>query len=281
MYHLLPEVEMNTKSTTQLYLLDKCPPIFNESRNYGFTGPFPPTREQILLQYYGYHRYLQESTKLQSKKLDAISLVVHDTEDWWEKPGIALKSRSVIKKQVVNIINEYKALIKNKSRKSETEERKRKEFLENLKNTFWIVQPVHENKLKIQYEKGRSTQRDTNDWLYLQGVRGKNRTATLGSFDEKLAKRKKRTLDDQEAYEARKSKSSKIATVHKKSDNYDDTDIEEAESSNYAPPVVKPSQKIRRKIKKTVFTRSCIIDSRQGRNLQQNTYRVGNCFSSI
>ena len=42
---------MDTKSKTVLWLLGKSPPIIIAPGNQGFTGIFPPTCEQVLLQY--------------------------------------------------------------------------------------------------------------------------------------------------------------------------------------------------------------------------------------
>ncbi|KAG0722926.1 hypothetical protein GWK47_043571 [Chionoecetes opilio] len=74
---------MNTKTKTLLWLFDKCPPIFSVPGNHGFTGPYPPTGEQVLLQYHGYHKQLQQASHLQSSALDAARLVTKDLQDWW------------------------------------------------------------------------------------------------------------------------------------------------------------------------------------------------------
>ena len=104
---------------------------------------------------------------------------------------IPIKAWQSIEKLVKKIIDEFKKRMKNKDRKTEAEIKERKKFLENIKHTFWVVQPSHEKKLQQLYASSNSNKRDRNDWLYLEGVRGMNRTATLGSLDKKLAKRKK------------------------------------------------------------------------------------------
>ena len=73
---------MNTKANTILWLFDKCPPLFNAQGNHGFTCSFPPTGEQVLLQFYGYHRYLQDISKLKSSVSDAVQLVITDLQEW-------------------------------------------------------------------------------------------------------------------------------------------------------------------------------------------------------
>ena len=62
--------------------------------------------------------------------------------------------------------------------------------MKSLKYPFWVVQPDYENKLKDQYIKGNANQRQTEDWLYLEGVRGRNHKGTLGSLDTNLERRK-------------------------------------------------------------------------------------------
>ena len=174
---------METKGNTELPILEKCPPIFTSAENRGFTGAYPPTGEQILLQYQGYHKYLQDITKRQSSSKDALNLVIKDIEDWWKKTGIPLKTRQGITVMVQHIIENFKLRKRLRQRSSLEEVKRRNEFLESLKYTFWVVQPDYENKLKDQYIKGNSNQRQTEDWLYLEGVRGMNRKGTLGSLD--------------------------------------------------------------------------------------------------
>ena len=83
-------------------------------------------------------------------------------------------------------------------------------------------------------------------WLYLERVRGLNRTATLGSVDTKLVKRKKRAFQDQQAYEARKIKASTSAKVHVELENeiYEDS---EYDINKYSPPVPVTRRKIKKK----------------------------------
>ena len=99
---------MDTKSNTQLPILEKCPPIFTSTENRGFIGAYPPTGEQILLQYHGYHKYLQEITKKQYPSKDALNLVIKDIEDWWKKTGIPLKTRQRIEVMVEDIIEKFR-----------------------------------------------------------------------------------------------------------------------------------------------------------------------------
>ena len=73
----------------------------------------------------------------------------------------------------------------------------------------------------------------------MEGVRGLNRTATLGSLDTKLEKRKKRALHDQQAYEARKIKASTSARVHVEC--YEESEVDD---KTYLPA---PKRKMRKK----------------------------------
>ena len=91
---------METKSSTSLAILDKCPTIITSSKNVGFSGAFPPSREQVLLNYHGYHKYLQDTTKRQSSGKDAVKLVIKDIKDWWNNLGISLKIDFMLEKLV-------------------------------------------------------------------------------------------------------------------------------------------------------------------------------------
>ena len=55
---------METKSLTKLPFLLKSPPVFTTDGNQGFIGAFPPTGEDVILQYYGYHNYLQRGYQI-------------------------------------------------------------------------------------------------------------------------------------------------------------------------------------------------------------------------
>ena len=83
---------MNTRKSTKLSLFEKEPPIFTSKESQGFQGSFPPTVEDIILQFYGYHSYLQESSKRKSSIADAVKLVVVDLIAWWKRTGIPLVS---------------------------------------------------------------------------------------------------------------------------------------------------------------------------------------------
>jgi len=58
-------IMQSTSSRQALWFVHKCAPIFDEVKNYGFTGAYPPKNMQILLQCYGYHQILQNDSRLQ------------------------------------------------------------------------------------------------------------------------------------------------------------------------------------------------------------------------
>ena len=240
-------VKMEKKSDTKLFLVEKSPPIFTSCGKQGFTGSFPLTEEDILLQFFGYHRYLQKNSKLQSSSQDAIRLVIQDVNDWWSNSGIPLKSWQAIEQFILKIIEDFKNKLKNKNRNTEAVIKKEMSFLLKIKQTFWVVQPSYENDLQRLYTTGKSTERNVYDWLYLEGVRGMQHTATLGSFDKKLAKRKKRSFDDRQAHEARKSKLSTSANPCNNSYDNEESDSDDNETSSYTPPVIRPPPKNKKK----------------------------------
>ena len=198
---------MNTRKSTKLSLFEKEPPIFTSKESQGFQGSFPPTVEDIILQFYGYHSYLQESSKRKSSISDAVKLVVEDLIVWWKRTDIRLVSPQQLQAKMIGLINYYKLRVRYMSKTTEAELEKQKVFQEEKDNTFWGVDPKHEKMLQDAQSHDKQDQRDIEDWLYLEGVRGKNRSATIGCFDKKLDKRRKRSLD-QETLQARREKSS-------------------------------------------------------------------------
>ncbi|KAG0716373.1 hypothetical protein GWK47_009879 [Chionoecetes opilio] len=227
---------MNTKTKTLLWLFDKCPPIFSVPGNHGFTGPYPPTGEQVLLQYHGYHKQLQQASHLQSSALDAARLVTKDLQDWWVNTGITLKSWQAIEQMILTDIEEYKLRKSKRNRTTDTETKKREEFLANTRQTFWIVQPEFEKRLAAKQQLEKQDQTDKEDWLYLEGVRGVTRTATLGPRDQKLAKRQKRKFLDQQAAQERKAKDClRSATAAHSADAVEESHDPESEDSTEIP----------------------------------------------
>ena len=103
---------MDTKSSTTLAILEKCPPIFTSPENAGFSLAYPPTSEQVLLHYHGYHKYLQNTTKRQSSGKDAIDLVIKNTVDCWKKSGMELKEYASVENMVQNLLKEFKLIRK-------------------------------------------------------------------------------------------------------------------------------------------------------------------------
>ena len=71
---------MERKSKTQLWLIDKNPPIFHSIGPHGFTSSLPPTTEEVILQIRAYQTYLQKESRRQSKLLLAGQLVGGDLE---------------------------------------------------------------------------------------------------------------------------------------------------------------------------------------------------------
>ena len=56
---------MNTKSKSNLWLLDQSTPSVTPSNLINFAGAYPPSRRQVLLaKFYGYHKYLQTKYEL-------------------------------------------------------------------------------------------------------------------------------------------------------------------------------------------------------------------------
>ena len=81
-----------------LWLLGQSPPLIDCVDKHNFVDAYPSTREQILLQFFGYHEYHQANTKLQFSTTEFIRMVVEDMQNWWAKTGIPAKTNRVMEK---------------------------------------------------------------------------------------------------------------------------------------------------------------------------------------
>ena len=196
---------MDTKAKTNLWLLDQSPPLITSSDRLKFAGAYPPTCGQVFLQFHGYHRYLQSTSKLQSSTKDAIKLVVQNVKDWWANTGIPTKTNQAMEKMVLHHVDEYKRRKSHRNRKTKAEETNREGFISQMKQTFWAVQPSYESQLQKWKQQEKGDQRHKEDWLYLEKVRGESRTATLGNKDMKLAAKRRRSQRDDQALKAKPS----------------------------------------------------------------------------
>ena len=176
-----------SRSTTKLWLIDESSPLnLNTGTDrFGFTGKYPPSGKEVLLQFYGYHTVKQKESKGTSSKRESILLVVEDIAQWWKKSGIGLKTPDAIIYMIKQLNDRYESLKKRKGRQGKELEN-RKKFLDDLQETLWVV-----NK-KVEDLKTSSNPKKLEDWNYLEAIRGKNRKATLGSLDMQERKKMKR-----------------------------------------------------------------------------------------
>ena len=77
---------------------------------------YPPSREQVLIQYYGYIKKIQATTTGTSSRKQAIILVVEDIKRWWDRTGIKTKSNCTIIESVNTLLDSYRLLQKSKNR---------------------------------------------------------------------------------------------------------------------------------------------------------------------
>ena len=165
---------MSTRSKNELRLFDKCAPIFDSAENHDFAGAYPPTLMQAILQYHGYHQFLQKNSGLQSSTAGAVNLVVQNVQKWWLKTGISTKTDPAICKMIDKKVSEYKLLKKSKYKTSKPAITRRSTFLSKLQETFWVVQPNVEKRLKDMHAasklKNKDDSKDLEDYLYLEGV---------------------------------------------------------------------------------------------------------------
>ena len=200
---------MDTKAKTKLWLLQKNPPIFNESGAQGFKCAFPPTGEDVLLQVLAYKRFLTTAKSGREVRGEtATAMATEDLVKWWLKTGIPHKSAYGIEKMIVKLSSQYKNLVKSVGRTSSTEQGKRNKFLEDLRRTFWVVDGQVEEQMAQRVAGGTASARDSEDHLYLQGINGFDRRGTLGSFDTKLAKRYERSERERISLQTKRPSSS-------------------------------------------------------------------------
>ena len=141
---------------------------------------------------------------MQSSTSESTKLVEQDLQNWWAKTGIPTKTNHAMEKLILHDIDEYKLRKKNRNGKTKTEETKRDQFLCKMKQTFWAIQPSYESQLRKWQQQDIQDKRHKEDYLYLEKVRGENRTATIGSKDMKLVAKRKRSMRDKEALEAKR-----------------------------------------------------------------------------
>ena len=210
-----------------------------------FVKNFPPTEEDALLQYQGYHHLNLRNSPGISSKRDALLLTVDDIKYWWKKTGIQLKGDESIIYMVQSVVDRYADLQKNKHRVgSEVTKKKRNEFVEKLQNTLWVVDKKYEEKLRNSTDKTSK-----EDWEYLQSVRGTNRKATLGCVDTKERKKLKRK---------RKRENLPMSKISIEDDTHFSTSSEE-DTDSRDPEVIfnlnkKPTKKSKPTLKKDIVS---------------------------
>ena len=197
---------METKSSTILWPLNVSPPRIQSEVNIGILGAYPPTLQDVYLNFFGYRTYLMNIDKKTAEK-KAARLVSYDLIGWWSGKRYPTKSWQAIEKMVLKDVNFYRQRKRYREKHTNAEKKKQEDLNLRMKETYWIVQPDHEKKLKCSYEKDPES-RDAEDWLYLEGVRGTRRKATNGAVDKKLMKSLKRKNQEKESYDRRKEKES-------------------------------------------------------------------------
>ena len=109
-------------------------------------GKYPPSREQVLTQFYGYHKKMQAATNGTSSKKISVSLVAEDIERWWDNTGIKIKANCTINESVNKLLASYVRLQTNKDRGNKDQEH-RDAFLNDIQDTMWVVTKETEDTL--------------------------------------------------------------------------------------------------------------------------------------
>ena len=126
--------------------------------------------------------YLMNIDKTSAEK-KAARLVSYDLIGWWSAKRYPTNSSQALEKMVLKNVNLYRQRKRYRDKYTDVEKKKQEDLKLRMKETYWVVQPDYEKKLKSSYEK-EAKSRDTEVWLYLEGVRGgTKREATNGPVD--------------------------------------------------------------------------------------------------
>ena len=228
-----------------------------------------------MLQYYGYHQKLQEASHRKSSKNEAIMMVAHDLNKWWLKgPGVEIMKIYSIYNKVTRLVNRYEDLKKRVNRSGGKEDVKRKLYLKELSETFWMVSKETEEKMK-----NSSDQNTITDYKYLMSVKGSERTGTFGPVDSKVAKKNKRKImrKQQKERKLKKNDSSlNVATIESLSSSEEEIDGDEDE---VVFNLNKQKKSKFTKKKKTSCDSSNLCCSSKESTFKQNNIHVGWCIN--
>ena len=151
-----------------------------------------PTKEQTLLLYFAFREV--KELKLKSKD-DIAEMTACEVIKYWSMAPIQTISMRSIKARILRLLDEHDALLRNKSRSSSTENKKREAFKESIKKLFDIASPnaekviANDRLLAKKDSMGNLVVKDRDDDLqFLEDQRGP-RIGWMSDKDKSCEKR--------------------------------------------------------------------------------------------
>ncbi|KAG0730170.1 hypothetical protein GWK47_028823 [Chionoecetes opilio] len=176
------------RSTDVVWLLEKSP-------TSSFPGNRLPSRGEVLQVFLFHH-------KIQKEVLFAAAASTAEVLEVWRRANIPTSDVSWVKKKILKLYEEYGALARSKSRKTETKEMKRCIFRDSLKDMF-----------DIAHSKAMEAKIPEEDKAFLEAQREDRQSCSMAGVDEKLKRateekrRKRQRMEEMKKKDAAASSS--------------------------------------------------------------------------
>ncbi|KAG0710443.1 hypothetical protein GWK47_022768 [Chionoecetes opilio] len=177
------------RSTDVVWLLEKSP-------TSSFPGNHLPSRGEVL-QVFLFHHKIQKEVLFAAAASTAEKVL-----EVWRRANIPTSDVSWVKKKILKLYEEYGALAKSKSRKTETEKMKRCIFRDSLEDMFDIA---HSKAMEVKIPE--------EDKAFMEAQREDRQSCSMAGVDEKLKRateekrRKRQRMEEMKKKDAAASSS--------------------------------------------------------------------------
>ncbi|KAG0729215.1 hypothetical protein GWK47_000337 [Chionoecetes opilio] len=206
------------RSTDVVWLLEKSP-------TSSFPGNRLPSRGEVLQVFLFRHKIQKEVL------FAAAASTAEKVLEVWRRVNIPTSDMSWVKKKILKLYEEYGALAKSKSRKTETKEMKRCIFRDSLEDMF-----------DIAHSKAMEAKIPEEDKAFLEAQREDRQSCSMAGVDEKLKqateekRRKRQRMEEMEKKDAAASSSSLDRDVALESSTTSSSSNEETEDDDFKAP---------------------------------------------
>ncbi|KAG0715477.1 hypothetical protein GWK47_011852 [Chionoecetes opilio] len=205
------------RSTDVVWLLEKSP-------TSSFPGNRLPLRGEVL-QVFLFHHKIQKEVLFAAAASTAEKVL-----EVWRRANIPTSDVSWVKKKILKLYEEYGALAKSKSRKTEMEEMKRCIFRDSLEDMF-----------DIAHSKAMEAKIPEENKAFLEAQREDRQSCSMAGVDEKLKrateeKRRKRQRMEEKKKDAAASSSTLDRDVALESSTTSSSSNEETEDDDFKAP---------------------------------------------